>query len=252
MCEHPEYRGLLDDVVANPGDYAPRLVMADWLEDHSQPERAEFIRVQIAMENLRAGCVCGTCVNRRGGAQQHHNGKCVLDYSENRHLRVREQELFSLRQSPPKDNAYMADRWADVPGWLAVTHCGVGPFWMYPQFPPYGYSLGFEFRAGFVEVIERDLSAWLEHDLTLLKYHPVREARATGKEPIVDRDYSAYWEPGLQYAEKHQVPFEFGAAADWKASFRGGLMIYRFRSRIAALKAMSDALLKIARQRLAT
>src|SRR5262245_2184200 len=34
-------------VLANPEDDAPRLVYADWLDEHGQPERAAFIRLQI-------------------------------------------------------------------------------------------------------------------------------------------------------------------------------------------------------------
>ena len=31
-------------IAEHPDDDAPRLVYADWLEEHGQPERAEFIR----------------------------------------------------------------------------------------------------------------------------------------------------------------------------------------------------------------
>jgi uncharacterized protein (TIGR02996 family) len=44
--ERALYQGVLDA----PDDAAPRLVFADWLEEHGQPERAEFIRVQLAQE----------------------------------------------------------------------------------------------------------------------------------------------------------------------------------------------------------
>jgi len=40
---------LLAAVRAAPEDDAPRLVYADWLEEHGQPDRAEFIRVQCAL-----------------------------------------------------------------------------------------------------------------------------------------------------------------------------------------------------------
>jgi uncharacterized protein (TIGR02996 family) len=39
-------------VVADPHDDAPRLILADWLEEHGQPERAEFIRVQCRLAAL--------------------------------------------------------------------------------------------------------------------------------------------------------------------------------------------------------
>jgi uncharacterized protein (TIGR02996 family) len=42
----------LADICANPDDDAPRLVYADWLDDHDQPHRAEFIRVQCQLARL--------------------------------------------------------------------------------------------------------------------------------------------------------------------------------------------------------
>lgn len=39
-------------VVAAPHDDAPRLIYADWLDEHGQPERAAFIRVQCALAAL--------------------------------------------------------------------------------------------------------------------------------------------------------------------------------------------------------
>ena len=43
----------LADIVEHPDDDAPRLVYADWLEDHGDPERAEFIRTQCELEPIR-------------------------------------------------------------------------------------------------------------------------------------------------------------------------------------------------------
>jgi uncharacterized protein (TIGR02996 family) len=42
----------LADIIANPDDDAPRLVYADWLEDHGQPDRAAFVRVQCQLARL--------------------------------------------------------------------------------------------------------------------------------------------------------------------------------------------------------
>src|SRR5262245_27737496 len=47
--------GFLQAIVADPDDDTPRLVYADWLEDHGQPERAEFIRAQIELARLGEG-----------------------------------------------------------------------------------------------------------------------------------------------------------------------------------------------------
>jgi uncharacterized protein (TIGR02996 family) len=59
-------RPFLDDIIENPDDDAPRLIYADWLEDHAgkkdgRPERAELIRAQIELKRLwpdYAGYAC--------------------------------------------------------------------------------------------------------------------------------------------------------------------------------------------------
>ena len=43
---------LLEAIRASPDDDAPRLVYADWLEEHGDQPRAEFIRVQCALARL--------------------------------------------------------------------------------------------------------------------------------------------------------------------------------------------------------
>jgi uncharacterized protein (TIGR02996 family) len=48
--DHPEYRALLAAVRASLDDDLPRLVLADWLEEHDHPEWAEFIRSQCEVE----------------------------------------------------------------------------------------------------------------------------------------------------------------------------------------------------------
>lgn len=43
----------LQAIRENPADDAPRLVYADWLEDHDQADRAEFIRLQCELDPQR-------------------------------------------------------------------------------------------------------------------------------------------------------------------------------------------------------
>src|SRR5262245_62168156 len=38
-------------VIENPADDAPRLVLADWLDEQGDPDRAEFIRLAVANVN---------------------------------------------------------------------------------------------------------------------------------------------------------------------------------------------------------
>jgi uncharacterized protein (TIGR02996 family) len=49
--DHP----FLPDIIAHPEDDTPRLVCADWLDEHGQPERAEFIRIQVELSKLPEG-----------------------------------------------------------------------------------------------------------------------------------------------------------------------------------------------------
>ncbi len=44
----------LEAVIAAPDDDAPRLLYADWLEEHDDPDRAEFIRVQCSLDRTPA------------------------------------------------------------------------------------------------------------------------------------------------------------------------------------------------------
>jgi uncharacterized protein (TIGR02996 family) len=45
----------LQAIVESPADDLPRLVYADWLEEHGEADRAEFIRVQIELASLNEG-----------------------------------------------------------------------------------------------------------------------------------------------------------------------------------------------------
>jgi uncharacterized protein (TIGR02996 family) len=46
--------GFLRTILDAPEDDAPRLVYADWLEEHGQPERAEFIRIECEQTTIRS------------------------------------------------------------------------------------------------------------------------------------------------------------------------------------------------------
>src|SRR5215218_7287428 len=49
----PAFVDLLAAVLASPADDAPRLVLADWLDEHGQPDRAEFIRLQCELNRSK-------------------------------------------------------------------------------------------------------------------------------------------------------------------------------------------------------
>jgi uncharacterized protein (TIGR02996 family) len=49
---HPEEEGLLRAISANPEDNGPYRIYADWLAEHSRPELAEFIHIEIALSEM--------------------------------------------------------------------------------------------------------------------------------------------------------------------------------------------------------
>jgi uncharacterized protein (TIGR02996 family) len=49
---HPDELALLRAIAAAPDDDTPRLVLADWLDEHGQAIRAEFIRLQCAIARI--------------------------------------------------------------------------------------------------------------------------------------------------------------------------------------------------------
>ena len=53
--------GFLQDILAHPEDDTPRLVYADFLDEHEQPHRAELIRLQVRLAKLSES------VRRHGG-----------------------------------------------------------------------------------------------------------------------------------------------------------------------------------------
>lgn len=49
MSDHDAFRAA---ITANPDDDTPRLVYADFLEEHDEPERAAFIRAQVELARV--------------------------------------------------------------------------------------------------------------------------------------------------------------------------------------------------------
>jgi uncharacterized protein (TIGR02996 family) len=67
---------LLQAIVENPDDDARRLLFADWVEDHGELERAEFIRVQIELAKLP------NVDNRRPALEQRETALLARNESE--------------------------------------------------------------------------------------------------------------------------------------------------------------------------
>jgi len=164
---------LLAAILAFPDEDTPRLIYADWLQEHGQEERAEFVRVQCELAKLpepeevtifRAdgGPVCKACMRVRGGS-----GLCR--YHE---LGRRERELLRdwtralLEPRPPGMYSFMGDGslgWGTPSGDIPV-----------------------EFRRGFVESLTCTAADWFTHGDTIRERHPVTRITLTTRPRLLE------------------------------------------------------------------
>jgi uncharacterized protein (TIGR02996 family) len=68
-----EQNALTNAIIANPAEITPRLVLADWLDEHEEPARAEFFRA--AAEVTRLGLVSLSLSASAGEGEIWH--KCL-------------------------------------------------------------------------------------------------------------------------------------------------------------------------------
>ena len=142
---------LLAAVLREPGDDNVRLVYADWLQEHGDEARAEFIRVQVEIAAAPECAVPGYCSDG--------SGKCRV-CERLAELRRREREL--LRKTQP----------GEFHDWSVCRDC----LWHAP-IPHGGWQ--WEFRRGFVECVTCAASEWLREGDAILAAHPVRKVVLT-------------------------------------------------------------------------
>src|SRR5262245_26030833 len=80
LWAHPQLLALVHAAKLSPEDDAPRLVLADWLDDHGEHDRAEFVRCQL---RLAPGATCvppaeGHRLRQRADELVECNGGCWL------------------------------------------------------------------------------------------------------------------------------------------------------------------------------
>src|ERR687898_691134 len=73
-------------ILADPADDAPRLVFADWLDEHGEPDRAEFIRLQCEIET-RGRRTHPRLIRRVQQLQDAHGSRWRLDLPDHPNLR---------------------------------------------------------------------------------------------------------------------------------------------------------------------
>jgi uncharacterized protein (TIGR02996 family) len=135
----------LHAIRAAPNDDAPRLIYADWLEEHGQPARAEFIRLQCAFAALP------------------------------------EEEDVAAAALGERAEKLLADNWED---WVGPLRSLVGPNasrrgegWLAGDLHRDGLR---RFHRGFVDCLTLSADTILEHTATLARLVPLRRLRLWG------------------------------------------------------------------------
>jgi uncharacterized protein (TIGR02996 family) len=108
------------DILENPEDDTTRLVYADWLEDHAEAERAEFLRLECRLRGLEGGPETRPLWKRVAGLVGLETAKPKQPVPDARPLRTRLAVL---------------GRRADV-HWLAAVcriHLETGPWHEHPR-----------------------------------------------------------------------------------------------------------------------
>lgn len=201
-----ERAGLVADVIAHPGDDAPRLIFADWLEDQGDGARAEFVRVQCELCRLDAAGHTPDPWHahpRKDCPEQFTPDGCA-GCSRMIFLRRRERDLFAV--------AADAAMFAGGPlwdGWQPRPISGHSPNTLHfgePLSDPPAFL--FTFRRGFVEEIACTLEDWKGYGPAIVRAHPLSRVELSDREPAgIDGAYGWWDESKERHAgERDELP----------------------------------------------
>lgn len=164
---------LLAAIIREPDEDTPRLVYADFLEENGQPERAEFIRVQVELARHPCGLLAPGTV--------HFVAPSCRGCDQVAALRRRQMELL-----PPNP---------DCDGPLSAF-----------------YRHGtWKYQRGFVEkIIAITAANWLLCADAVLAEHPIRKVTLTTVPAVGFREYLAEEWPGIEFVLPPAVPEPVG------------------------------------------
>jgi uncharacterized protein (TIGR02996 family) len=163
-------------ILIDPADDLARLVFADAAEEDGQPDRAELVRVQIAIAEAEVRCNCNTCVERRGGGQRH-NGACAV-------RRLRWGDGGSL-QAICLEAVLLSGRFYDPPPGYTAPGSRVHGRYAWAGVPlaslPDPDHKGWTFRRGFVSEVSLPLAAFMQHAEAIFNAHPITAVSLTDR-----------------------------------------------------------------------
>lgn len=190
MIDAYERAGFVAKIAERPDDDVPRLAYADLLDERSEPDRAEFIRVQCRLERITHSALC------RDG--------CGCEVGE---LRRRERELLEKNRNRWHLPEYYQE--------LSPVSSRFGPNEPIRMPPPARRVIENQlFRRGFVEIIGCAFADWLVVGDSLLAITPLRLVRFSDGGPVgLNQLFQFKWDgnPGslLTHHKWPGVKFDF-------------------------------------------
>jgi uncharacterized protein (TIGR02996 family) len=158
---------LLEAIRLHPDEDMPRLAYADWLEEDGQPERAEFIRVQVKLDRL---------ATPEMKADRRWRDMRYSFYAPIDAIRHREYDLW--REHGPMFAA-------DLPG--ESRACLPGCQWS----AGIGDQIQYWFNRGFVWKAMTTANRWLIHADAITAAHPIQRVTLTTRLYWQMRNYNA-------------------------------------------------------------
>jgi uncharacterized protein (TIGR02996 family) len=185
--EHPDWPALMSAIVADPDDDTVRLAAADFLEEHGDPNRAAFIRIQVELARLEAA----------------GEGKS-LDAD---HLRAKERAFLG-----PLSHAWKLWAAEGCPELVKMPDRGGG------RGPLEGMTVeGAErltWRRGFVDAVTCQAEEWLRLGVVVRTRQPIREITLTNCHPVTMDQWWAMLTP-LRGLRRVRLAYQPELRIDW-------------------------------------
>jgi uncharacterized protein (TIGR02996 family) len=223
---------ILEAIKADPAEDLHRLIYADWLEENDHPERASFIRHQIAA--ARTGQV--DCQEKRwfsGSTPPGYLvrcGECAFCRPMIAAQTIHKTRGLELIGDLPFSCAHVAKHPSlekeEAPNWFVLY------LWR-----------------GFVTHVTCPMHHWLDHGARLCELHPVEKVVPCDRFPREDsRDLFGWWNESIsQHDDEYdEIPEEVWRLLDGDKEFHKGWVF--FDSRQKAIDALSAALIEYARR----
>lgn len=226
-------------ICAEPGDDMSRLVFADFLEENGQAERAEWIRVQIALTQPIEckGWGCRKCTSPAVKVPSFREEDCGCRFNEKRNaLERREQEL---RQP----NAF---EWFAIPGLFACSVWDHSPTVRWHDGDESNDVMGGDTSRGFISSITLPCADFMRHAGAIFQSQPIGRVVLSDKRPVRWNRWFA-WYCGSQRPDlpNATIPEEIGQHLDGQER-HGPWDDYRTEQ--AALDALSVACVRWGRE----